>query len=171
MTKVKGVVEEIEAIEQLKEGTKKTGQRWTLWGTKLKVSGNLYGLTAFSKTELEDKLKLVALRDEVEFESEENQGYLNVKKDAAITVLRSGVPTEPKEEGETIKPERTYVRTDTDASNDLAECIESVIKALQKKEIVKEIPFTKWLTEDIRCMALSLFIDKQKDRKVDNWKK
>lgn len=86
MEKIVGIIEEIENIKELKQGRGKKGA-WTLWGSGLLVDGQRYGLADFDKTNLENRIKFLALRDKIEFEVEQKRNYLNVRDGSVMTVL------------------------------------------------------------------------------------
>jgi len=97
MAIIEGVITGIEEIKVLKDGVTKSGKAWKLFGTKITVDGQEYGMTDFSSTVLNKKLDAVALRDKVSFEYALSGEFKNILKECEIKVLESGVP---QQEGE-----------------------------------------------------------------------
>ncbi len=128
---MKGKIERIGQIIELKRGQNKKGQEWILYGTHIQVDGKEYGLTGFSKTQLEEKIALISAGDIVEFETEEKDGYLNIKQDSAIKVVQEGAKSEEKiQQTQTLQPTMPMTRDEVvEETNRLTE------KLLKKKEI------------------------------------
>jgi len=97
MNKIEGVIQEISEPKLLKSGVKKDNTEWKLWGSQITIEGEQYGITAFSKTQLEEKLNKLSLRDKVSFEYETNGKFKNIDKDAEIEVLENNVPAQEGE--------------------------------------------------------------------------
>lgn len=86
---MKGKLEKISEIKELKSGSGKKGA-WTLWGCTLIVDGNNYGLTDFKKEELEKKTAELKTGSVIEFQTEQRGEYTNVKQETEIKVLEEG---------------------------------------------------------------------------------
>ena len=84
---MKGILEEIKEVKQMSEGVNKKGERWVLWGTKLRIDGRLFGLADFSRSQLEEKLKSLKEGQTLEFVTEKKGEYENIKKDSPIRIL------------------------------------------------------------------------------------
>ncbi len=86
---MKGKIESIGPVENVASGTR-NNKAWILWSTKLTVDGNDYGYSDFEKKDLEAKLAKLKIGSTVEFETEEKDGYTNVKRKTEVKVLEEG---------------------------------------------------------------------------------
>ena len=87
-----GIVETITPIKVLKEGMTTKNKPYTFYGARLTIDGVEYSATAFSKTELEEILQPISLRDRIEFSFTEIDGYKNLDTKNLIKVLKRAVP-------------------------------------------------------------------------------
>ncbi len=88
---MKGKIESIGSIENVASGPGKgTKGAWILWSAALTVDGNEYGYSDFEKKNIEAKVSKLKIGSTVEFETEENKGYTNVKRETEVKVLEEG---------------------------------------------------------------------------------
>lgn len=179
---IEGIVTAVpEEIKALKAGVaKKSGKPWTLWGTKLEVNYSLYGITAFSKKEVEDRLGAVTVNDRVKIQAVEDRGFLNIVEKTTVQIISTGnsLPPKPKEpEPETPKVESSYIgepdekikksiQADMEWSFDAAGQVLAFRECFIKETDAKFSPLT---TEDEQKIATSLFIELRKVRRGDKY--
>lgn len=101
---VKGILEEVAEIKQLRSGTKGDGTPWVLWGTTIKAGGKKYGFSNFEKAKLEEFVKNTPLGSTIEFEIEQKGRYTNVKQDTTIQVIEKGSGQAPPQAAPAPQP-------------------------------------------------------------------
>lgn len=92
---MKGKIENINEIKNLKTGTK-DGNQWTLYGTNITINGQKIGLTSFVKQDLEETIANLKVGDKVEVETETDGKYLNLKKGSKIKLINEESNNEKK---------------------------------------------------------------------------
>ena len=161
---MKGKIQEISEVKLLKEGQNKKGRAWTLYGTNLKVGGAMFGMTSFSKKELEEKLRNLSVGQTVEFETEESGDFTNVKKDAEIKVLAQASESDKATPVYSSKPSEKKptvpFMSDEDVFALMDKCIEAVDKSMTKHEMKVES------IAEITTMINSAFIACREERKT-----
>ena len=165
---MKGQLEAMTELTLLKEGTVKSGKNkgrpWKLYGTTLTVNGADYGLTGFSSKELEEKLSVLEINDEIQFETEERDGYVNIKQDTEIQVLGRPVPGEaaPAKEAPkkpALKKPTIPFMKDEEVFALMDKCIDHIHEKLAKGKIAVQS------LDETTTMINSLFIACREERK------
>ena len=100
---MKGILERFGFVASKSKGVKNK-KPWTMWGTNLIVDGKEYGYTGFDKKEMEAKVSKLKVGNIVEFETQVNGKYTNVKPETEVKVLGQGKPgaNMPKSNRETV---------------------------------------------------------------------
>jgi len=164
---MKGIYQGAKEITLLKEGTNKKGQAWFLYGTNLEVSGETFGLAAFSKSELEEKIKKLKPGMQIEFETTEKGGYKNVQQDTEIKIVAEAIanyapPAKPMQpiavQAQVKKPTIAFM-TDDEVFKLMDSCIKAVNDSLSKQNIVVQS------LEETTTMINSVFIACREERK------
>ena len=86
---MKGKIDHIGAIENVASGMRNK-KEWILWSSALTVDGSEYGYSEFEKKDLEAKVAKLKIGSTVEFETEENKGFTNVKRGTEVKVIEEG---------------------------------------------------------------------------------
>jgi len=124
-----GKIQDIEAITELKSGTrqdKKSGKQvpWTLWGQKFLIDGETISATGFSKTDMQEKFGNLKVGHIIEFETEKQGDFVNFKKDAAVTIVggieEAANTPQPKKETPTPQPQEEFKMPTTEESAEAA---------------------------------------------------
>ena len=181
---IEGIVTAIpDEIKDLKSGTNKKGNPWTLWGTKLEVEYQEYGITAFSKKEVETRLGAVTLGDRVKIQVVKERGFVNlVEKTQVVTVSQgNSLPSRQSPAQGPLEPQPKVQRgiiefPDEKIKNEIQQDMEWAFSATGQvmafrdggaKENSREIkPFSNEEEQDI---AVSLFIEIRKTRRGAKW--
>lgn len=100
---ISGTLENITDLKLLKEGTKKDGKSWKLWGCFLLVDGIKYSLTEFSQGALKNRLEGLTEGQRVRFTAEQEGDYFNLPKGALIEVLENSAPQAPQSSDDRTK--------------------------------------------------------------------
>ena len=151
---MKGKIENVAAIENVASGGS-GNKAWILWSAKLTVDGNEYGYSDFIKADLEAKCAKLKIGSTVEFETEEKDGYENVKRKTEVTVLEEGTgaagPAAP------LPPAKKI--TDKEIEKVWKESADFVTGYWKEKKIVVEG------VEHISPSINTVFMDKMKEKR------
>jgi len=153
---MKGKIESIGAVENVASGGSGT-KAWILWSSALTVDGNEYGYSDFEKKEIEAKVAKLKVGSTVEFETEENKGFVNVKRKTEVKVLEEG--TGPAGLDPAAAPKPTPKLTDKEIEKVWEESADFIVGYWKEKKIVVEG------VEHISPSINTVFMDKMKEKR------
>lgn len=155
-------------ITLLKEGG--VGKKaWKLWGTDLIVDGQSYGLTGFSKQEIQDKLDKLKPGMLIAFETEERGNFTNVKPKTEITIVATAsanyMPLAKPAPPAMPKPKKLQPTIPFMKDEDIFKLMDDCIKAVHKSLKDQDIAFAS--LDETTTMINSVFMACREERKAE----